>query len=48
MPLPSRQEIGNGDKNVTCGAPEVLDDVVLSPLISYSNLVDRVNVLDEL
>jgi hypothetical protein len=48
MPLPPRQEVRNGNKNVTCGAPEVLDYVVLSPLISYSDLVDRVDVLDQL
>jgi hypothetical protein len=48
VPFPSRQEVRNGDKNVACGTPEVLDDVVLSPLVSNSNLVDRVDVLDQL
>ena len=48
IPLPSCQEVRDGDKDVTSGAPEVLNDVVLGPLISYSNLVYRVNVLDEL
>ena len=48
MPLPTRQEVGDGDKNVTSGTPKVLYDVVLGPLISYSNLVYRVDVLDQL
>ena len=48
MPFPPCQEVRNGDKNVTSGTPEVLYDVVLSPLVSYSNLVYRVNVLDQL
>ena len=48
MPLSSCQEIGNSDQNVTCGTPEVLDDVVFSPLVSYSNFVDRVDVFDQL
>jgi hypothetical protein len=46
VPLPPRQEVRDGDKNVTGSAPEILDDVVFSPLIGYSNLVDRVDVLD--
>jgi hypothetical protein len=46
MSLPSRQEVRDGNKNVTCGTPEVFDDVVLSPLIGYPNFVDRIDVLD--
>ena len=48
MPLSSCQEVRNGNKNVACSTPEVLDDVVLGPFISYSNLVDRIDVLDQL
>lgn len=48
MPLPSCQEVRDGDKNVTSGTPEVLNDVVLGPLVSYSNFVYRVDVLDQL
>lgn len=48
VPLPPRQEVRNGDQHVTSGTPEVLDDIVLSPLVRYSNLVYRVDVLDQL
>lgn len=48
VPFPSRQEVRDGDKNVARGTPEVLDDIVLSPLVSDSNLVDGVDVLDQL
>ena len=39
VPLPPRQEVRDGDKDVTSGTPEVLYDIVLSPLVCYSNLV---------
>jgi len=48
VPLPSCEKVRDGDENVTGGTPKVLDDVVLSPLVSYSNLVDRVDVFDKL
>jgi hypothetical protein len=48
MPLPPCQEVRNGDKNITSGTPEVFYDVVLGPLVSYSNLVYRIDVLDQL
>ena len=48
VPLPPRQEVRNGDKDVTSGTPEILYDIVLSPLVCYSNLVYRVDVLDQL
>lgn len=48
VPLPPRQKVRNCNKDVTGGAPEVLDYVVLGPLISYSNFVDRVDVFDQL
>jgi hypothetical protein len=48
MPLPSCQEVRDGDKNVTSSTPEILDDVVFGPLVSYSNLVYRVDVFDQL
>ena len=48
VPLPPRQEVRNGDKDVTGGTPEVLYDIVLGPLVCYSNLVYRIDVLDQL
>jgi len=48
VPLPPRQEVRNGDKDVTSGTPEVLYDIVLSPLVCYTNLVYRIDVLDQL
>ena len=48
VPLPPGQEVRNGDENVASGTPEVLYDVVLGPFVSYSNLVYRVDVLDQL
>lgn len=48
VPLPPCQEVRNGNENVTSGTPEVLYDVVLSPLIRYSDLVYRVDVFNQL
>lgn len=48
VPLPPRQEVRNGDQNVASGTPEVFYNVVFSPLVSYSNFVYRINVLDQL
>ena len=48
VPLPPCQEVRNCDENVTSSAPEILYDVVLSPLVRYSNLVYRIDVLDKL
>ena len=48
VPLPPRQEVRNSDKDVTSGTPQVLYDIVLSPLVCYSNLVYRIDVLDQL
>jgi len=48
VPLSPCQEVRNGDKDITSGTPEVFNDVVLGPLVSYSNLVYRVDVLDQL
>ena len=48
VPLSPCQEVRNGDKNVTSGAPEVLYDIVLGPFVGNSNLVYRVDVLDQL
>ena len=40
VPLPPCQEVRNGDENITSGTPQVFYDVVLGPLVGYSDLIN--------